>query len=234
MNVWILGAGRFGALAVRRLLSTRQEPGAPVDITVIDTDRARLSDLPEGVRTGRAHFAEYLVRRLGKGMDPDAIVPAVPVHAAREWLAESLSPWARLCPLPVPEALAMPEWHPMHGPDGALYLTRADFLCPDDCPEPRGRCTVTGRPRGENLFDVLAKTALEEVETVVVRSRQLAPGVGGYAPAALYDARARILKAPGPVLLATACRCHGVVHAFLIEKTPCGPERSGSNPLEAA
>jgi len=48
----------------------------------------------------------------------------------------------------------------------------------------------------------------------VVASRQLAPGVGGYAPRRLLDLAATVAKAPGPLLIATACRCHGVVHGL--------------------
>jgi hypothetical protein len=51
----------------------------------------------------------------------------------------------------------------------------------------------------------------------VIRSRQLAPGVGGYPPAALRQAEAASLAAPRSVLLATACKCHAVIDAFRID-----------------
>ena len=46
--------------------------------------------------------------------------------------------------------------------------------------------------------------------TAVLRSHQLAPGVGGYRAAELLGLRDRLAAQGGDWLLATACRCHGV------------------------
>ena len=55
---------------------------------------------------------------------------------------------------------------------------------------------------------------LKELKSVVIRSYQLLPGVGGYKPQALYEALKEIETAQIPVILSTACSCHGVIHTF--------------------
>ena len=100
------------------------------------------------------------------------------------------------------------------------------FYVPDDCPEPVDRCTVTGRARPLVLFEHLAALDVPGWPVVVVRSRQLAPGVGGFRPSDLLAAERRLCEAGGQVLLATACRCHGVIDALDIPPlhglTACG------------
>ena len=100
----------------------------------------------------------------------------------------------------------------MTGEGGAIYASIADFLCPDNCPEPADRCTHTGKARPVELFQVIHEIAGERCASVVLQSRQLAPGVGGYRPLALLNAFAQVRAANRPILLATACRCHGVMH----------------------
>ncbi|MFW5854418.1 MAG: potassium transporter, partial [Thermodesulfobacteriota bacterium] len=72
-------------------------------------------------------------------------------------------------------------------------------------------CTATGEPRKPNLFDVLRNTPFPEFHSRVIRSRQLGPGVGGYRPRQLFDLLDQLDQIKGDVLVATACRCHGVL-----------------------
>jgi hypothetical protein len=54
-------------------------------------------------------------------------------------------------------------------------------------------------------------------ESRVIRSRQLAPGVGGYSPEALLDLFENIKKRMEPgrtILISTSCRCHSVTSAL--------------------
>ena len=55
---------------------------------------------------------------------------------------------------------------------------------------------------------------------MVIRSHQLAPGVGGYKPEALQESLLKISQGKGLVLYSTACLCHGVVHAFKLPDKP--------------
>ncbi len=208
---WIVGAGRFGRLAFGRLRRRR----AADRFRLVDISASALVavDAP-GVETVCADGVDFLAAELKDKAHPDWIVPCLPLHLAFAWVRRRLEKTHRLVPLPVPESLRRTLPHPLEGPDGALYLSYADFACPDDCPEPADRCTVTGRPRPGMLYKTIAALSAGEVRPVVVRSRQLLPGVGGYRPGDLFGALAQVRAAPGAVALASACRCHGVLHVF--------------------
>ncbi|MCF8062162.1 MAG: hypothetical protein K9M82_06575 [Deltaproteobacteria bacterium] len=96
--------------------------------------------------------------------------------------------------------------------DGSLLVSYADFLCPEDCAEPEDGCTVTGEIR-QPLYERLAALEVPGYEVQVIRSRQLAPGLGGYSAGDLRALQARVYDAPGRGrwLIGTACRCHGTI-----------------------
>jgi hypothetical protein len=98
------------------------------------------------------------------------------------------------------------------GKEGELYLSRAAHRCPDDCPSPEDFCPVTGESRSPALYELLAALALPGVTVIVIPSRQLAPGVGGFPPGDLFEAARRLAAGQDLALVATACRCHGVAH----------------------
>ncbi|MFP4474225.1 MAG: potassium transporter [Desulfatibacillaceae bacterium] len=212
MKVWILGAGVFGQLAVDRI----RERSPEADIVSVDDDATGLDRVRGRARTFLADGMDFLAERLGRGSDPDWIVPAIPVHVAFLWIWRMLADTHEVKPVPVPRDLVPDKWHPMPAADDGLYLSRADFTCPDDCAEPAGTCTVTGKPRDENLYDVLAEPG-RGFTPCVIRSVQLAPGVGGFRPGVLFAARDMAATATGNVLIVTACRCHGVVHGLSID-----------------
>ena len=83
-------------------------------------------------------------------------------------------------------------------------MSMADFICPDHCPEPKDICTHTGKPRPFNLYKKLESIKYDHFRSVVVRSRQLSPGVGGYSPGALFHALDVIKSSTTPILLSTA------------------------------
>jgi hypothetical protein len=210
----ILGAGRFGRLAARRL--GRRHPAAA--ITVVDqTPNIHRDPAFQACETVVADGIDHLVKVMDGATAPDWIVPAMPIHVAWLWMERALVAAGRqVASLPVPEAVAARVPHPMRGDHGQLYASNADFICPDDCPEPERFCTVTGKPRPVVMFAHLAALRIPGFAAVVIRSRQLAPGIGGYRPADLRQAEAAALAAPEAVLLATACKCHAVIDAFHI------------------
>lgn len=214
IHVLILGAGRFGRLAAQRL--GRRHPHAA--ITVVD-QATEFTGNPAflGCETVASDGIDYLAGVMGGGAAPDWIVPALPLHVAWLWMKRDLAAAGRrVVALAVPGAVAARVPHPLRGDHGQLYASNADFICPDDCPEPERFCTVTGKPRPVVMFAHLAGLRVPGFAPVVVRSRQLAPGVGGYRPADLRQAEAAALAAPDAVLLATACKCHAVIDAFRI------------------
>jgi len=129
---WIIGAGRFGRQALERLHERR-----PADrFVVVDRSRRALENIRfGGVETIRADGIDFLADRLGGQDRPDWIVPCLPRHLAFEWVRRRLENTCRLELLPFPDSMRQALPHPFEGRGGALYLSYADFICPDDCPE---------------------------------------------------------------------------------------------------
>ncbi len=208
----ILGAGKFGRLALQRL--ARQDKAA--SFLVVDHDPQALAAVQAlgipGVATLEADAVAFLAANLRAGSPWDWLLPMVPVHVAWAWLlAGGLKDWeAEAVPSEVEDLGPETGW----GAEGQVYLSRASDLCPDDCAEPDTVCPVTGESRAVPLFAELAAFRLPGFAVRVVASRQLAPGVGGYPPRELLDLARELAGMSGPVLIATACRCHGVVHGI--------------------
>lgn len=208
----ILGAGKFGRLALERL--ARQDAAA--SFLVVDRAPEALAAAralaPPGVEWLAAEAITFLASRLQDDSPWDWLIPMVPVHVAWGWLlAGPLRGWETTA---APEDLARvaPVWS--RGPEGQLYLSRAAHLCPDDCPEPDSVCPVSGEPREVPLFAELAAMTLPGWSIKVIPSRQLAPGVGGYPPRELLALARELAGKTGKFVIATACRCHGVAHGL--------------------
>lgn len=205
--VVVIGGGRFGERAARILSSDSSRP-----VWVVERDEAcgpALAELP--VRLLRREGVAFLAETLPRLADEDLVVPAVPIHLAVEWLRRTPDSNANVRIVPVPEALRRVLPHTWTAPDGSLLVSHADFLCPEDCPEPAEGCTVTGEVRTP-LYDLLANLEAPGFDVHVIRSRQLAPGLGGYLAADLRKLRDRVLGGSGKRwLIGTACRCHGTL-----------------------
>ena len=211
-RILILGAGQFGLKAARVLSQKKHNR-----ITVVDADPQRCEALMgEGIDAVSADGIAYLAGSLKDPNPPDWIIPALPLHVAFEWLQTTLPEGAALALLPVPEQVRMQLPNPLEGTAGQVYISYADFICPGDCPEPADVCTFTGKARKGILHRTLAQIQHADYTSVVLRSRQIAPGLGGYRSDDLFTARTRVLAADGPVMLSTACKCHGVIQAFRI------------------
>jgi len=208
----ILGAGTFGRLALERL--ARQDAAA--SFVVVDRDPMALAMRADGV-PGRmpvpVEAVAFLVQHLRGDGRWDWIIPMVPVHVAYHWLLAGPLAGSDWRPASVPEALAELIPGGRRGPQGELYLSRARNLCPDDCAEPEV-CPVTGESRDPPLYQELASLQVPGYEIKIIPSRQLAPGVGGYPPWRLLDLARDMGALKGNVLIATACRCHGVIHGL--------------------
>jgi hypothetical protein len=215
-TIWIIGAGKFGRLALKRLSARRKD----ARFALVDTVETRLSlnDVSEESTVDCATYpvngVAFLDRYLIPGRDePSWIVPALPIHLAAEWCRTRFAGdiFGRTTLPPALDALVP---NPMRGPDGDLYVSHADFLCPDNCSEPDNLCTVTRKPRKQDMFELLASLSCEDFKPVVIRSHQLAPGVGGYRPEQLFAMLDTVRRTRGNLMICTACRCHGVIGGF--------------------
>jgi hypothetical protein len=205
----IVGCGHFGQRAAQTL--AQGDPSATV--VAIDRRKEALRKVSHlDVETLRGDAVLRLNQILSSNRRVDYIIPAVPFHLAFEFLLSKLKPLgARRGE--VPSLGRLPNV--MRGKTGDVYASFADFLCPEDCNEP-ARCTVTGRKRERPLFKVLADLS-GPIDWKIIRSHQLAPGVGGFRTldllGLLKDLERQEVSDP-PFLISTACRCHGVISAL--------------------
>lgn len=209
----ILGAGKFGRLALERLSAL----DAQAAFLVVDR-RSQALTAARSLAPARAQWVEaeagaFLLERLKNAGAWDWLIPAIPEHVAFSWLWRGPLAGRDWLVLEVPARLATLTPVAIRGRQGELYLSRARHLCPDDCGEPQV-CPATGELRETSLSEELTALEMPGYRTAVVSSRQLAPGVGGFSPERLAALAQDLAGRGGKVLVATACRCHGVVHAL--------------------
>jgi len=203
--VIVLGAGRVGALAVERLRAAGFSR-----LTVVDRNPSALARLTGEARTTPGEAVDWLTgQELGRAW----IVPAVPAHLAFQWLgavlgAKGIETWPLTLDRGVFEGL--PHLAATVA-GGGLVASWADFICPPDCDE-RGPCPLLGREL-EPPYLMLRRMA-DALPLTVVRSYPLAPGLGGYPTRSLTWLLSQAGQGPGKKMVATACRCHAVIHAF--------------------
>lgn len=207
---WVLGAGKFGSAAVRSLL--RNSPKA--EITVVDKtpyDPPNLS-----VQFVRCDAIPWFAENFTQNTSVDSIVPAIPEHLFGEWLkyfmkANGLlpSPWS------LPRSLLDKLPNPVLLSDSKALLSHANFLCPTTCIEPENICSHTRLPRPQPLYTLIKEVCPASLSPCVIRSHQLAPGVGGLIPHEIWDIYDGITSSvPTPLLTGTSCKCHGVIEAL--------------------
>jgi hypothetical protein len=210
-SFWIIGAGECGTRAAKNLRKKYPE----ASLTVVDQDQGALDGLEDfPIECICMEGALYLEAHLDGQSEPDWIIPAVPIHLAFEWVRRKLSRDGRIEVEAVPQAIESMLPNPKRGMQGQLYVSYADFRCPDHCTEPYDICTWTGKPRKGLLYKRIEEITCMDYTSIVMRSHQLAGGVGGYEPQALRDSLAEVSKTMTPVIYSTACLCHGVMHAF--------------------
>jgi hypothetical protein len=210
-NVWIIGGGKFGLRAAKTL--SKKDPLA--NLTIVEREKAVCRQLERlGFEAVCMDGIQYLDRNLARPPYPDWIVPAIPLHTAYEWIKTKLSKTHNVQKNAVPQDLVTELPNPINAETGRLYISIADFKCPENCPEPDEICTHTAKPRLMILHEFLKSIQRKDLKTVVIRSHQLAPGVGGYPPQTLFAALNEIEAAQEPIILSTACSCHGVMDAF--------------------
>jgi len=200
MRYIVLGYGRFGRLAVERLHAAFPS----ISITVVEWDRAQITGRwPAGVTVFQEDATAFLLR--SQLVTPEAvIIPMVPFHLAAFYI-KAREPECRDTPLPhnlmelAPNSLRLDE--------ATLCCSKADFLCPDDCPE-GDTCTVTGLQRTP-LYCDLEALRIPGFTVLIQRSGQILPGIGGYRFKDLQNMALKIRS--GKYAVATSCKCHAIM-----------------------
>lgn len=206
-EIWIIGAGRFGLLAVERLSAVFRG----CHFIIVDPDKASLLRAEGSNRTlEQAEGVSFLDQRMHSPTAPDWIIPALPIHLAAEWCLTRLK-IEGLHRIVIPFEVDPLVPNPLRGPGGDIFISHADFVCPDDCEEPESICTVTQENRCLDMYTLLGGIQIFEYLPLVIRSYQLGPGIGGYRPSQLFDLVKLVGNKENKYLLSTACRCHGVM-----------------------
>jgi hypothetical protein len=207
---WVLGGGHVGRRAVELL-----RKNAPFcNIVVVDSSQIR--DLPVSIECVCADGVEWFAEHFTPEARVDKIIPALPLHLAADWVRKKLADEHRyVSSLDIPDELLQHLPNPIRLNPSRIVTSHADFLCPLDCPEPDSICTYTRMQRPQLLYHLLEKIHFGSFRTFILRSRQFAMGVGGFYPKDLWRFLERVRSLPGtPLLIGTACKCHGIVDAI--------------------
>lgn len=204
MKIVVAGYGKFGRLAVSRLLEV---PNIE-EILVLDPACPDYPDPGHGnVQFERVDAVRYL-SLISEENGAMVIIPTVPFHLAAAYL---LSVSGSLESRPIPDELTdgLPNVYRVNRLN--VCCSYADFLCPDDCPE-NDECTVTGEIR-QPMFERLEGLSTRNLPLLVIRSRQIMPGIGGFD---FSELRRLVERTAGldEFILATACRCHAILTGF--------------------
>jgi hypothetical protein len=212
-HVFVVGFGKFGQLAIAKIQKRWPRAG----IWIIDQDpanlaRGRVFPAIKVLAEGEKFLWEFQDRLRPK----DWIIPAVPFHLAGNWLKRVLGREQPARKVKPPKRLGAGLPFSLYLKND-LFISLADFECPENCPSPRGFCFRTREKRPHRLWEILASRTPAEGSLHIIQSRQLAPGLGGYRFEDLLKLNELARRSAPPVYLATACPCHGVVSGLTWE-----------------
>ncbi len=211
---WIIGGGYFGQRAAQ-LLRKNTVAGR-----IVVVDKLPVCGLPNDIDFVCADGVDWLAEHLTLETDVDNIIPALPVHLAADWLKIRLQKEGRIVRSPeIVDAQLDLFPHPIRVNRSRIVMSHADFHCPPNCSEPDILCTYTQKPRPQSLYRLLATLDCGDFSPLILKSRQFHPGVGGFLPDDLWHLLERVRALPDtPLLIGTACKCHGIVDSLLHTK----------------
>lgn len=198
MKYLIAGFGKFGRKAFERITSNFSGR----ELIVIEPDSTKTAEIAARYEVIGEDATAFLLN--GTSLEAeDIVIPMVPFHLAATYIASG----AGRRKVALPQGLEEQVPHPYPLDAWNLFGSRADFVCPDDCPE-GDCCTVTGLPR-EPLYNALATLKAPGWKVWIQRSFQILPGVGGYPLGDLRSLKHNV--GAGLHIIATSCKCHGVL-----------------------
>lgn len=209
-TAWVIGGGRFGRRAVGAL--RKSDPNG--DIVVVDKEPLR--NLPSNIELICADGIDWFTEHFLPNTCVDKIIPALPLHLVADWIKKKLANERRTVRSEEILDKHLHHFpHPMRISPSRIVMSHADFICPPNCSEPDDICTYTQERRPISLHHILEIIQIGDFVPLIIQSRQFAPGVGGYFPEDLWGLLHRTKQKPGtPLLIGTACKCHGIVDGF--------------------
>lgn len=209
-NIWILGGGQVGQYAVE--VFTQISPEA----TLVVVDNSPTNTFPNNVEMVCEDAIEWLTREFTPDTSVSKIIPALPLHLAVQWAVKKLSEKnSSVHPVEIPDAFLVNLPHPIRISKNQITTSHADFICPSHCLEPDTVCSHTKQQRPAALFQFLRTFNWINFQPFIVRSRQFAPGLGGFLPGDLWSLLRNIKLWPDtPLVVGTACKCHGIIDCF--------------------
>ena len=212
-SIWIIGAGSFGLRAAKMLEKRCRQ------VVLIDLNKENCkNDFSTEWLFVEQDGADFLYKNLSENQSPSWIVPAVPIHLAVEWCLLKIGS-ENIRRISLPDDISQKLPNPVLGKNGDMYVSHANFRCPETCNEPDDYCSITRTSRKSSMFDMLSDFWFPPFRSLVIRSYQLAPGVGGYRPEQLFCLTEAVATTGGQLMIATACRCHGVVTGLIHNKS---------------
>ncbi|MBI5582491.1 MAG: hypothetical protein HY892_01575 [Deltaproteobacteria bacterium] len=206
-QIFVVGFGKFGQLAIPKI----QKRWPRARIWIIDRDPLNLARGREFPGIKVLEDGEKFLWEFQDRLQPgDWIIPAVPLHLAGDWLRRVLGREYSVRKIKPPPALGAGLPFSLYLKND-LFVSLADFECPENCPSPRGFCFRTREKRPHRLGEILAQCNSAKGPLHIIQSHQLAPGLGGYRFEDLRKLNQMTRLTAPPVYLATACPCHGVI-----------------------
>jgi len=199
----IAGLGKFGCIALERLQNSF--PQSRIIVLEQDAEKSACKLSPavsviEGDAVSLLLDSPLL-------HDEHLVIPMVPFNLAASYV---MANHANSDEIAIPEEILGLLPNAMLINASNIVCSRADFVCPDDCPE-GALCTVTGQPR-EPLYNAISQLEVSGYNVLVQKSSQILPGVGGYRLGDL-NGLARLVD-KGRFLIAASCKCHGILTAI--------------------
>ncbi|MCS7119301.1 MAG: hypothetical protein RMH75_05815 [Archaeoglobaceae archaeon] len=196
----IVGGGKFGLKVVEYMLNKNR------DFIVLDPN-----ENCEVAKKFKDKFVKAEAKELTKFVEklkPEWIFPTAPIHVAAEAFKNQFKTWNEkineiIAGFPMKVVVSI-------GKGNLVVSYNRDKLCISNCNSP-DFCPVTKIKRPCPMFE-LVNFACPEAKVLI--SHQLSPGIGAIKGEDFIEV-IKDSKKMEKIVIATACRCHGVLTALI-------------------